>query len=105
MIYMITYAAPLAEQRNEELRNAIRESQDWAILNDNTFLIKTAESIEELRDRLKNSIQTEQRYRLFVGKIAPPLAWRGYNNSFESWVTRVFDSEYRQASPEQSDNH
>lgn len=95
MLFIITYATANAEQRNEALEQLIQSYPDWAILNNSTFIIHTDDSMNDVMRRLKESIPVEQHYRLFMGRIAPPLSWRGFANGFEEWVDRVFSAEYR----------
>ncbi len=102
MLYIITYATANAEQRNEALEQLIQSYPDWAILNNCTFIIHTDDNINAVMSRLKESIPIEQHYRLFVGRIAPPLTWRGFANGFEDWVDRVFSAEYRPNTPSNS---
>lgn len=102
MLYIITYATVDAAQRNEALERVIQSYSDWAILNNSTFIIHTDDNINAVMRRLKESIPTEQHYRLFMGRIAPPLTWRGFATGFEEWVDRVFSAEYRPNTPANS---
>lgn len=102
MLYIITYATANAEQRNEALEHLIQSYPDWAILNNSTFIIHTDDNINAVMTSLKECISAEQHYRLFIGRIAPPLSWRGFANGFEEWVDRVFSAEYRPNTPANS---
>ncbi len=65
MLYLITYDLNRPGQEYEELYEELRNSSTWWHYLDSTWLIVTQESINELNDRIKNTIDENDRFLIF----------------------------------------
>ena len=58
----------------DALYSAIKSYEAWAHVTESTWLIKTEDSCVQVRDALKQKMDTND--RLFVGKLTGEAAWK-----------------------------
>lgn len=57
-----------------KLYEAIKSYSEWAHITESTWFIKTSSSCEQVRDKLKSQMDSND--RLFVGELTGDAAWR-----------------------------
>lgn len=82
---MVGYDLNKKGKNYEDLHAAIKQCPLWWHHLDSTWIVKTAESPVQLRDRLKVWLDSDD--ELLVAKISPPAAWVGFNEKGSSWLT------------------
>jgi hypothetical protein len=82
--YVITYDLNKAGQNYEALEKAIKSYNAWAKIATTTFVIRSDNSSNGIRDHLK--AQMDANDELFVGKLSGEGAWFGLGEKVSQWL-------------------
>lgn len=82
--YVITYDLNKAGQNYEALEKAIKSYNAWAKIATTTFVIRSDNSSNGIRDHLK--AQMDANDELFVGKLSGEGAWSGLGEKVSQWL-------------------
>jgi hypothetical protein len=70
--YMITYEGQ-GYFDFDQVFNIIQSYEIWGRIMDNTWIVKTTQTTEQVRDSIQNSLPPN--FRVFVGKTSAPASW------------------------------
>lgn len=85
-VYIVTY--DLSNERSadkyNQLVSLIKEEGIWAFLGGSSYLVESALSPVELRDKYIKVLDNDD--KLFVGLVSAPAAWMGYAQEVTDWI-------------------
>lgn len=84
MSFIITYDLNSLGQNYQDLERAIKAYGTYKKIATTTYIIVTNESSSEIRDYLKQYIDSND--ELFVGKLSGQGAWTGLSNDISNWL-------------------
>jgi hypothetical protein len=82
--YVITYDLNKAGQNYEALEKAIKSYNAWAKIATTTFVIRSDNNSNGIRDHLKSQMDAND--ELFVGKLSGEGAWSGLGEKVSQWL-------------------
>lgn len=82
--YIVSYDLSEPGQRYNELLKLIKEEGNWARLGQSAYLVNTYRTAENIRDKLKIVLDTND--RLFVGSVDAPAAWVNLPKEVSDWI-------------------
>ena len=83
-VYIVTYDLINPNKNHNLLSSKIRSHEYWAKLGYSVYLVATEASAVELRDKLKCSLDKND--KLFVAKITVPAAWTNHSSEVSNWI-------------------
>lgn len=84
MSYIITYDLNKSGQNYNKLEETIKAYGAWAKIATTTFIIVTTESSEQIRNKLRATIDSND--KLFVAKLSGEAAWNGITQKIGEWL-------------------
>jgi hypothetical protein len=85
-VLIVSYDLTNPGQNREALVKKIKAYSIWARLGRSTYLIKTDATPVQVRDELKQVLDTND--RVFVGVAPPPSAWVGMPEDVSKWILK-----------------
>jgi len=83
--YLVGYDLNTPGQDYTDLINAIKAFGTWWHHLDSTWLIKTDWTSVQIRDDLKQHMDTND--ELLVVRLSGEAAWKGFNQKGSDWIT------------------
>ena len=87
---LIAYDLNGPGQNYDNLIDGIKKLGAWWHHLDSTWLVKTAKSAEQVRDELKQHIDSDDEL-LVVNVTGDARAWVGFNTSGSKWLKETWD--------------
>lgn len=82
--YLISYDLNKPGQNYNDLYEAIKKIGTWWHHLDSTWIIRSSQSAEEIRDQLKANIDSND--KLIVIILTGEAAWCGFSTSGSKWL-------------------
>jgi hypothetical protein len=82
--YLVGYDLNRPVQNYTKLIDALKAYSNWWHHLDSTWLIKTNNSAEQIRNHLRQFIDAND--ELLVAYVAGESAWAGFNNEGSTWL-------------------
>lgn len=85
-VYIVTYDLSQGADSGcyQRLLDLIKEEGAWACLGGSSYLIRSAQTPVELRDKFSRVLESND--MLYVGEVKAPAAWHGYNKEVSNWI-------------------
>lgn len=83
-VLIVSYDLVNPGQNYERLIKLIKQSGSWARLGGSAYLILTASTPVEIRDKLMAALDSND--KLFVGTAPAPAAWAGVPDDVSNWI-------------------
>ncbi len=83
-VLIVSYDLVNPGQNYERLIKLIKEFGSWARLGGSAYLILTASTPVEIRDKVKVALDSND--KLFVGSAPAPSAWTGLPDDVSNWL-------------------
>jgi hypothetical protein len=83
-VLIISYDLVSPEKNYEKLLKLIKAYPSWAKLGGSSYLIYTASTPVQVRDRLKRVLNRSD--KLYVGVAPAPSAWMGMPEGVSKWI-------------------
>ena len=82
--YIIIFALKAPILNKKKLIEGIQSSQNWAKINESTFVITASLSAEEIRNQLLNLIYEGD--KIYVSLLGDAAAWYGLDEQVSDWL-------------------
>lgn len=83
--YIIGYDLNKTGQNYNDLIEAIKSLGEWWHCLDSTWIIKTDQTITQVRDSLSTRMDAND--QLLVAELSGKAAWAGFSEECSSWLT------------------
>ncbi|MGD1008192.1 MAG: hypothetical protein ABR980_13290 [Ignavibacteriaceae bacterium] len=85
-IFIITYDLIEPDRNYIDLLKKIKSYGTWAKICESSYLIKTDQTYEQVRNQLVKII--DENDKLFVGTLIAPAAWNALPESVSNWILK-----------------